>query len=201
MIPMINAPWPRKALKFFVRQQAYLSPIQSRQQEHVVTCVDAATISAYNIANPLAPCSIEIAESQTFYTFGNITFWSLRTGDYVPAPNDEGRCNLIATAGWTAPQVATGFIAQINAYARSMHQLTNGYYDTLSAVPYAGFPNAFLLRMPIGTDGAATAVTQVGPVVASARWNGVTVPLAYGIIGPRRHVFSVPYPVPPQGIG
>lgn len=196
-LPIINVRWPRKGLRFFVRQAASLSPIESRQQDFIVTCTDAAAISVYNIANPLAPSSIEVAESETFYPGGNITFWPLQVGDYVPLPNDDGRCHLIAQVGWTAAQVSTGFIAQINAYARSMQQITDGYYNTLLATPYAGFPNAFILRMPIGTNGAASAVTQVGPVVAAARWTGVTVPLVLGLIGPRRHAFRVPYPMPP----
>jgi hypothetical protein len=199
MFPFINANYPRSALKFFLSQAGQLNPLQTRQQEIVVTCSDAATIAAWNLANP--HCSLELTETETMYPFGGIVFWMLQVADYVPPANDAGAVYLTAQLGWTAAQVSTGCQAQINAYAAAMRTVTNGYYDSLKAVPYAGFPNAFLLRMPIGTNGGPVTETDVGPVVSSLRWQGVTVPLAPGIIGPRRHIFAVPYPQPRGGIG
>ncbi len=201
MFPFINVSYPRSALKFFLKQHNQLNPLQTCQQEFVVTCSDAATIAAWNLANPLAHCSLAITETETMYPFGGITFWMLQAADYVPPADDSGAVYLTATAGWTAAQVSTGFQAQINAYAAAMRTVTAGYYESLKAVPYDGFPNAFLLRMPIGTNGAPVSEVDTGPVVSSLRWQGRTVPLAPGIIGPRRHIFAVPYPQPRGGVG
>lgn len=197
-LPVINVPWPRRALKFFIRQAAQLSPIQSRQQEILVTVDTALAIFTYNAANPGATTTIEVTNIETFYPGGGIIFWMWRSDEPAPPPNDTGRCNLIATVGWTAAQVRDGFVAQINAYARSMHVLNDGYYDTLKAIP-ATATDQFRLLMPIGTVGAPSAITVVGPVPIDAvlTFAGRSVPLAPGIIGPRRHIFRVPYPVPP----
>lgn len=201
-LPIIHAKWPRKALRYFIKQTEGLSPIQSRQQEILVTVDTALAISTYNIANPLATCTIEVTETEAFYLSGGITFWLSCVGDgYVPLANDDGRCNLIAQVGWTAAQVRDGFITQLNAYARSMHAPTDGYYDTLKALPGTAADTLRLL-MPIGTVGApGLPIPVVGPAPLDAvlTFTGRVVPLAPGIIGPRRHIFRVEFPDLPRG--
>jgi hypothetical protein len=199
--PTINAPWPRQALKFFLKQATAIAPIETRQQEILVTVDTALAISNYNIANPLATTIVEVTNIEPFYPGGGIIFWMSCVGDgYVPLPNDDGRCNLIAQVGWTAAQVAAGYIAQINAYAAAMHLATDGYYDTLTALPGPA-ADQFRLLMPVGTNGAPSAINIVGPVPIDAvlTFGGITVPLAVSLLGPRRHIFRVGYPMPRGG--
>jgi hypothetical protein len=200
MLPIIHAKWPRQALQYFLRQTAGLSPIQSRQQEILVTVDTALAIFTYNAANPGATTTIEVTNTEAFYPGGGIIFWMWRSDEPAPPPNDDGRCNLIAQVGWTAAQVRDGFVAQINAYARSMHVPTDAYYDSLKAIPTTA-ADQFRLLMPIGTVGAPSAINIVGPVPIDAvlTFGGVVVPLAPGIIGPRRHIFRVAFPDVPRG--
>lgn len=194
---LMNVRWPRPALSYFLRQAIFLSPIQTRQQEIIMTVEDSATISAWNIANPATPCSLEIAESETFYLSGSITFWPLQVGDYVPPPNDDSRCNLICQPGWADFEVRNSFVTQINAYAKSMHIATDGYYDSLKAIPMTLPTNQLRILMPIGTEGFADSITMIGVGGYTAVYAGRTIPLAPGIIGPRRHIFGVHFPEPP----
>jgi hypothetical protein len=54
------------------------------------------------------------------------------------------------------------------------------------------FEYSLIIRMPFGMLGAAS-LTYTGPISGSAlaRYSGVDNPLAYGLIGKRRHVFGV----------
>lgn len=192
-IPELQIPWPTAGLRRLgVQRPDPISPLFSRQQEVELTCATNAAYSAF-----VGDVELVVNEVDTgVFPSAALTFSILPNGPIVPAPvQTEDRCILVAENGWTAAQCATGFIAQINAYVRTMHSfsLLQGIYDSMRAIPGTTAADVRIL-LPFGLVGNPTSYPLTGPGAVALLFGGIDRPLAHSLLGHRRHVFGVTYP-------
>lgn len=178
----------------------------STQQEIQITQVPSnATLSTWLAGPPSHPfMHITVQDTAHVLPFTTLAF-TLIADDVAPSPNTAFECNMGLDTGMTATQARDSVVTQINDYARTFGQLYPNL-RSLHAVPVITQAAALVIRMPFGMTGFGV-FTEASPVgtAPSNRTAGVDNPLAFGILGRRRHIFGArnalfgPYygPVPP----
>src|SRR5512136_2100867 len=177
----------------------------STQQEIEWLIPSNAALSTWMAGPPSHPYQfLRVQDHQQVLPYTTLTF-TLIADDVGPSPNTAFECNMGLDTGMTGQQARDSVVAQINDYARTFGQLYPNL-RSLHAVPVLTQPQALIIRMPWGMTGFGV-FTEASPVgtAPSNRTAGVDNPLAFGILGRRRHIFGArnalfgPYygPVPP----
>src|SRR5512136_246509 len=162
----------------------------STQQEIEWLIPSNAALSTWMAGPPSHPYQfLRVQDHQQVLPYTTLTF-TLIADDVGPSPNTAFECNMGLDTGMTATQARDSVILQIRAWVAQF-----GAFDTnlrsLDAVPGAT-GNVLILRMPFGMTGAAS-ITHAEPLGndPSPRIAGSDNPLAFGILGKRRHIFGV----------
>ena len=178
---------PLSALRRIVIAGPRCSPMQSCHQDIVVSGFTDANVQAWATAHPLAPyMSLVVTDVDNILPFTQLEF---RIASTVAAGvDDAGLCNIVTTAGQTAPQVSITAQAQINAWAQNFGR-TFRNLKSMRASRSNVSTSDFIIFMPWGMLSLAI-FTPTG-LAAATRFPGVDNPLFYSILGKRRHVFGV----------
>lgn len=175
---------PLAAIRRLRSQTEHVSPMQSCQQEILVTGFTDATLQAWMTAHPLAPYySLLVSDADNILPYTQLEFRFASTT--AAGVDDAGLCNVVTTAGQTAAQVSDTSQDQINAWARNFGR-TFRNLRSLRSGPVPGNGNEFVIYMSFGMLGAAD-IANTG-ITSAARFSGVDNPLWFTIHGMRRDV-------------
>jgi hypothetical protein len=186
--------YPEKALRRLPRQALRVRWPYSCQQEIVFITPSNAQIATWMTGPPTHPnLSILVQDMSRILPFTTLDF-TVTANSVGPNTPEAFECACGVDTGDTNLQVRDKLIAQINEYAFTFGQRFPELRSLKAVIGPTAHPSEYslIIQMPFGMLGAA-AVTYTGPISgdATARYSGVDNPLAYGLIGKRRHVFGV----------
>jgi hypothetical protein len=186
--------YPEKALKRLPRQAARVAWPYSCQQDIVVITPSNAQISTWMTGPPTHPyLSILVQDHNRILPFTTLEF-TVTANSVGPNTPEAFECACGVDTGDSNLQVRDKLITQINEYAVTFGQRFPEMRSLSAVIGPTLHPSEYslIIRMPWGMLGGAS-LTYTGPISGSALpgFPGVDNPLAYGLIGKRRHVFGV----------
>jgi hypothetical protein len=180
--------WPHNAIRRLPRQAPRVHFPHSCQQELILEVTTDALLVAWEVSHPFASVIVQDVNKILPYTSLEFVFAST----HQSVPQDAATVSCWSDTGDTALQARARFVQNINSWAAHFGVI----YPDVRSLRAAAYPNLndgftyMTIFMPWGMAGSGTFTKSVPAtmnVVAGANI-GVDCPLAYTLIGKRRHI-------------